>query len=188
MPQVALLLRWISSALLFLFSVYFSQGINASEQTVEFETDHFLEPAPPYHLQDNNGHDHNSWELRDKVAIVNFWATWCTPCRKELPSLNRAWKVLKLEGVTMLAINVGEEVEAVNAFLKDYPIHFPVLLDERGNISQRWRVSGLPTTFVVNSNGDIVARATGPRTWDNKDLLNDIRRLQLGGGQRQPSR
>ena len=135
-------------------------------------------PAPPFHLQDMQGSYKHLSDFRGQVVIVNFWASWCQPCRQELPSLNRAWARLRESGVAMLAVNLGEEPEAVEAFLKDFPIDFPVLLDERGIYSQRWQVRALPTTFVLNTRGEIVYRVLGEKAWDDESLLNRIQALQ----------
>jgi peroxiredoxin len=78
----------------------------------------------------------------------------------------------------MLAINVGEDREAVLAFSQDYPIDFQVLLDSYGNISQRWRVVGMPTTFLVNRNGEIIHRIAGKREWDSEEMLGLVRGLE----------
>ena len=135
-------------------------------------------PAPPFHLQDLRGGYRHLSDFRGQVLIVNFWTSWCQPCRKELPSLNRAWAALEQEGVAMLAINLGEEAEAVSAFLKDFPIDFPVLLDARGIYSQRWQVRALPSTFVLNPRGEIVYRVQGERMWDGQALLDQVRSLR----------
>ena len=91
--------------------------------------------------------------------------------------MNQAWTVLEPSGVAMLAVNLGEDPEAVNAFLADHAIAFPVLLDRRGNFAQRWRVEGLPTTFVLNARGEIVYRAVGKRAWDDEALLRQVQAL-----------
>lgn len=140
-------------------------------------------PASPFILQDPAGHYHRLVDYRGKVLIVNFWASWCAPCREELPSMNRAWKVLENEPVAMLAINVSDDREALEAFLQDYAIDFSVLLDPLGDASRRWQVSGLPTTFVLDRDGRIVHRMVGKRDWDNLDLLQLVRRLS---GSEQP--
>lgn len=135
-------------------------------------------PAPPFHLQDLQGSYHHLGDFRGRVLVVNVWASWCQPCRQELPSLNRAWARLQESGVAMLAVNLSEEPEAVEAFLKDFPIDFPVLLDERGIYSQRWRVRALPTTFILNARGEIVYRVAGEKAWDDESLLTRILALQ----------
>lgn len=78
----------------------------------------------------------------------------------------------------MLAINLGEDREAVSAFLRDYPIDFEVLMDERGRISQRWRIKALPTTLVLNKRGQIIYQVVGEREWDRPDLIELIESLQ----------
>ncbi|MEW8187236.1 MAG: TlpA disulfide reductase family protein [Candidatus Thiodiazotropha endolucinida] len=135
-------------------------------------------PAPTFRLRDLEGRNHQLLDYRGSVLIVNFWASWCVPCRRELPSMNRAWTALKPKGIAMLAINLGDDAEAVKEFLNDFPIDFPVLLDHRGRISQRWQVRGLPTTLVLNRRGEIVYRAVGEREWDDAALLHQLQTLQ----------
>ncbi|MEW8292435.1 MAG: TlpA disulfide reductase family protein [Candidatus Thiodiazotropha endolucinida] len=136
------------------------------------------QPAPTFRLQDLEGRNHQLLDYRGRVLIVNFWASWCVPCRRELPSMNRAWTALRPRGIAMLAINLGDDAEAVKEFLYDFPIDFPVLLDHRGRISQRWQVRGLPTTLVLNQRGEIVYRAVGEREWDDAVLLHQLQTLQ----------
>ncbi|MET0089720.1 MAG: SCO family protein [Candidatus Thiodiazotropha sp.] len=156
-------------------TLLFGMGVSAAEEGLTPEP--WPSPAPPFHLQDLQERYHHLQDYRGRVVIVNFWASWCRPCRQELPSMNRAWAALEPSGVAMLAINLGEEAEAVNAFLADYPIAFPVLLDRRGNFAQRWRVQGLPTTFVLNARGEIVYQAVGEREWDDETLLRQVQAL-----------
>ncbi len=137
-------------------------------------------PAPPFSLHDPQGGRHQLQDYRGRVVIVNFWASWCVPCRRELPSMNRAWAELSTKGITMLAINLGDEVTAVKDFLSDFPIDFPVLLDQQGRTSQEWQVRGLPTTFVLNPQGEIVYRVVGEREWDDVVLLRKVKALLPG--------
>ncbi|MCG8487760.1 MAG: TlpA family protein disulfide reductase [Chromatiales bacterium] len=137
-------------------------------------------PALPFRLANLDGEYKQLRDYRGRVVVVNFWASWCTPCRAELPSMNRAWNRLKSTGMAMLAINLGEDREAVSAFLHDYPIDFEVLMDERGRISQRWRVKALPTTLVLNKRGQIIYRVVGEREWDQPALIELIESIQSG--------
>jgi peroxiredoxin len=130
--------------------------------------------APEFHLQDLDGRSHYLSDFKGRVLIANFWASWCAPCREELPSMNRAWSTLKHEAVVMLAINVGEERQAVEAFVEDYPIDFRVLLDSDGEIGRRWGVRGLPTTFIIDPRGEIVYRVVGERNWDDLTLPRHV--------------
>lgn len=134
-------------------------------------------PAPSFTLQDMDGESHSLSDYRGKIVIINFWATWCPPCRAELPSMNRAWKKVKDDNIEMLAINVGEDEDTIFTFLGDNPIDFPVLLDETGDMIKTWPVRGLPTTFVLDSEGRLVYQAIGGREWDSDALLEKVRML-----------
>jgi peroxiredoxin len=113
-------------------------------------------PAPDFSLQDIDGNLHRLSEYRGRPVIINFWATWCPPCREEIPSMNRAWQVLREEGIAMLAINVGEDEDTIFVFTADYPADFPLLLDQSGDIIGQWPVKGLPTTYVIAPDGSII--------------------------------
>ena len=91
--------------------------------------------------------------------------------------MERAWKKLKKQDVTILAVNVGEDVDTIFPFTGDYPVTFPILLDQSSKVIKRWPVLGLPTTFVVDPKGRIAYRAVGGRKWDGPALLKTIRSL-----------
>jgi len=135
--------------------------------------------APDFSLLDEDGKIHRLSDYKGKPLILNFWATWCPPCREELPSMNRAWKKIKDEGIEMIAVNVGEDEDTVFAFTAEYPIDFQVLFDESGEIIKKWSVRGLPTTFILDIRGHIVYRATGGREWDAEELLDEVRKLKM---------
>lgn len=133
--------------------------------------------APPFSLHDLDGRLHRLSDFTGKVLVVNFWASWCVPCREELPSMNRAAKKLLQEPVTWLAVNVGEDRQAVAAFLTDFPIDFRVLLDSSGQVSQSWQVTGMPTTFVVDRQQRVTRKIVGKREWDDGKHLRLLREL-----------
>jgi peroxiredoxin len=135
-------------------------------------------PAPDFSLPDTNGRLQRLSDYRGVPVILNFWATWCPPCREEIPSMNRAWRILREEGVAMLAVNVGEDEDTIFIFTADYPADFPLLLDRSGDIIGQWPVKGLPTTFVIAPDGTIAYRAIGGREWDDNELLEMIRSLK----------
>ena len=130
--------------------------------------------APSFALPDLKHKEHRLPDYVGKVLVVNFWASWCVPCREELPSMNRAASKLREQPVVWIAINVGEDRAAVEAFSADYPIDFTVLLDPSGRISQSWQVTGMPTTFVINREGNIAHRIIGKREWDDDTHLQMI--------------
>jgi thiol-disulfide isomerase/thioredoxin len=134
--------------------------------------------APDFETIDLEGKSHRLSDYRGKVVIVNFWATWCPPCRAEMPSMQRAWEELRPEGVVLLAVNMGERRETVAGFLEDNLIDFPLLLDGGMVVSSGWPVQGLPTTYVVDPQGRAVYAATGMREWDAPTVLGQIRSLK----------
>jgi peroxiredoxin len=133
--------------------------------------------APGLSLPDIDGVVHRLSDYRGKVVIVNFWATWCPPCRREMPSMQRAWKRLRDEGVVFLAVNVGEDVDTIFTFTADYPADYPLLLDRDSRLIESWPVKGLPTSFVIDPGGRLAYRAIGGREWDSPVLLERIRGL-----------
>ena len=133
--------------------------------------------APELNLQDMDGVKHSIAEYKGKPVIINFWATWCPPCRAELPSMNRAWEKVKDENIEMIAVNVGENEDTIFSFMGSFPIDFTVLLAETGEITQSWPVKGLPTTLIVDTQGQIVYQAVGGREWDDDNLLDKVRAL-----------
>ena len=137
------------------------------------------QPAPNFTLLDMDGVKHQLSDYKGQPIIINFWATWCPPCRAEMPSMERAWNKIKDEGIAMLAINVGEDEDTVFTFLGDYPANFTILLDQSGVVSEQWPVLGLPTTFIISPDGQLVYRAIGGREWDDKQLLDQIRQIKL---------
>lgn len=135
-------------------------------------------PAPDFELTDIDGTSHRLSDYRGKVLIINFWATWCPPCREEMPSMDRAWAMLKEEDTQMLAVNVGEDEDTIFQFTANYPVEFPLVMDRDSKVVEEWPVRGLPTTFVVDREGRLAYRAIGGRTWDDAELLALIRALK----------
>lgn len=133
--------------------------------------------APEIGLQDMGGKTHRLAGYAGRVLVVNFWATWCPPCRKEMPSLNRAAYALGAEKVRFVGVNIGETAGAVTAFLQRYRVDFPVLLDTRQEVVRRWPVLGLPTTVIVDPDGNIAYKVAGDREWDAPEIIEAIRAL-----------
>ncbi len=127
--------------------------------------------APPFTLPDPDGELRKLSDWAGKVLVVNFWATWCPPCRKEMPAMERAWRQLKDKGVVFLAVHVGGGEDAIWTFLTDYDISFPVLVDKTGATSRAWGTVGLPTTIIVDPKGRRVLRAIGGREWDAPPIM-----------------
>lgn len=112
--------------------------------------------SPEFTLKDGDGVKHSLSDYRGKGVIINFWATYCPPCEKEMPYLERAYKQYKHQGIEILAINVGEPTVVVKQFASAKNLSFPMLLDRDGVVVEKYQVQNLPITFVVDDNGEIV--------------------------------
>jgi peroxiredoxin len=134
--------------------------------------------APDFDLMDVDGQRHTLAMHRGKIVIVNFWATWCPPCRFELPAMEKVWERLKDKGVVILGINVGEDADTIFTFTADYPVTFPLLMDSDSSVTNAYPVIGLPTTYVINPQGKLVYKAIGTRDWNENALVKKILELQ----------
>ena len=132
-------------------------------------------PAPPLALLDMDDKPVDLAALRGRVVLINFWATWCPPCRKEFPSLGRLQKLFKPTELIVLAVNVGEDLESVFSFAGT--TDFPVLFDKDAAVMRRWPVKGLPTTYVVDKAGRLALRAVGGRDFDDPAVVAQLREL-----------
>lgn len=130
--------------------------------------------AKDFALKDPEGRVHKLSDYRGKVVMVNFWATWCPPCRKEMASMERLWKNLGKKGFIILAQNVGESADDVETFAFNHDLTFPLLLDLNGKTVRDWLVRGLPTSFLVDTQGRIAYQAIGEREWDTPDLTKVV--------------
>jgi thiol-disulfide isomerase/thioredoxin len=134
-------------------------------------------PAPELKAQDLAGAPKTLANYRGKVMLLNFWASWCPPCLREIPSMERLR--IKMEGrpLTIVALDSAEAREDVNAFLSRMKLGFPVLLDPDGGNTRRWKVFALPTTFLLDAEGRVRYVLTGPTEWDEGEALAVIESL-----------
>ena len=117
-------------------------------------------------------------DFRGKVVFLNFWATWCIPCRLEMPAMERLYRDFKGKGFVVLAVNVQEGPRAVRAFVQELKLTFPVVLDRKGEAAMKYVVRGLPATYILDRNHIIAGRAIGAREWDSADAKQLIRALR----------
>jgi peroxiredoxin len=137
------------------------------------------EPLPDFTLSDMGGQPHTLSSYRGKVVMVNFWATYCGPCLKEIPSMARLKEKLAGKPFEILAINMAEEKSDVEAFMQRHKIkiNFPLLLDTEGEVIEQWMVSAVPTTFILDSEGQIRYALFGGLEWDSDEVLSKVNRL-----------
>ena len=135
--------------------------------------------APDFELPDFYGERHRLSELRGSVVLVNFWGSWCPPCRAEMPSLQRVWDELKDENFALLAIGMGDDKATINRFYHSlpFPLTFTLLADRENKVSQTWPVRGIPVTFIVDKAGRLAYSAHGVMKWDRPEILAAIRNL-----------
>lgn len=116
-------------------------------------------------------------DFRGKVVFLNFWATWCVPCRLEMPAMERLYREFRSRGFVVLAVNLQEGPSPVRAFIRELKLTFPVVLDPKGTAATAYLVRGLPATYLIDRNQVIMGRAIGAREWDSKDGRAYIRAL-----------
>lgn len=134
-------------------------------------------PTPPFALQDLNGRVHRLSDYRGKVVLVNFWATWCAPCREEMPSIERLRQSLAGEPFEVLAINLAEPRSRIERFLASMPLGFPVLLDRDTRTAKDWRARILPATYLVDAAGRIRYVRYGELDWAGDAARARVREL-----------
>jgi peroxiredoxin len=118
--------------------------------------------APDFELKDLEGRPVRLSDYRGQVVIVNFWAIWCTYCRVEMPVLQAAYDRYQDSGFVVLAVDIMDRKASVVEYVREAGLTFPVLLDDRGEVSTQYRVRGLPTSFFVDQNGVIQKKHVGP--------------------------
>jgi peroxiredoxin len=121
-------------------------------------------PAPDFRLPTPNGSSLALSELRGKVVVLNFWATWCVPCRAEMPALENVFQEHGPRGLVVVGVGVQESAEKVLAFLPEVGVSFPILLDSDTRLATRYRATGLPATFIVDRRGVVRDIRLGPYT------------------------
>jgi thiol-disulfide isomerase/thioredoxin len=138
-------------------------------------------PAPELALKDINGRAHDLMAYRGKVVLINFWATWCEPCRQEMPSIQRLSEKLAGKPFVVLAVNVDEPESRVRNFLNQTRFELPVLLDTNKSATRQWGARLLPVTFIVGADGRVRYRVLGDMDWSSPKAMSVISELLAGG-------
>jgi thiol-disulfide isomerase/thioredoxin len=129
-------------------------------------------PAPVLALEAVDGARYDLTDLRGRVVLVNFWATWCPPCVAEMPAIERLYENLGPRGLEVLAVNTGEPQDAIEAFTARFEpsLTFPLLLDLDGQAFEHWSLRGLPKSYVVDKQGRLAYEAEGARDMDSTHI------------------
>jgi len=135
--------------------------------------------APDFTLEDMDGKPYTLSSLRGKVVMVNFWATWCPPCREEIPSMETVYQALHESDFIVLAINQWETPDHVFSYMGQLEVYpsFPILFDRDSSVSDAFGVKGLPTTMLIDKQGRVVYRAIGGRNFNHPDVRKLIQQL-----------
>jgi thiol-disulfide isomerase/thioredoxin len=139
-----------------------------------------VRPAPALALQGLDGQRHDLSAYRGKVVLVNFWATWCPPCRAEMPSMQRLKTMMRDRPFAILAVDMAETEKEIRDFLKEFKdtkIDFTILLDPKGTALKDWKVHVFPTSFLVDAEGNIRYGVAGSLEWDELDPTSKIENL-----------
>ncbi len=114
--------------------------------------------------------------MKGKVLIINFWASWCPPCRREMGSLQRLYQATKAQGVEVLAVNIGEDDDTVFSFMGSIEPapEFQLLLDPDAQSMSTWKIRGLPTTYIIAADGTVAYTAVGGREFDHPEIIKKV--------------
>ena len=134
-------------------------------------------PAPAFTLASRAGQDVSLTQYKGNVVMINFWASWCGPCRQEMPLLESIYKKYNKMGFTMIGVNVEPDSNAANDWLKATPVSFPILYDRDSKVSKLYDVSGMPSTVIIDRNGKLRVLHRGYKPGDENEYLDSIRTL-----------
>jgi peroxiredoxin len=142
-------------------------------------------PAPDFQLPDLNDKDIRLSDYRGKVVFLNFWATWCKPCREEMPSMEVLYKNFEKDGLVILAVSIDRVTtkKEIPPFVKSLNLTFPVLVDSWGQTDKRYKLMGVPETYIIDREGTLREKVIGPRDWTRLDNLQILTQLIKQGSQ-----
>ena len=146
--------------------------------------------TPALELEDLGGKVHRLDDYRGKVVLVNFWATWCEPCRAEMPSIDGLRSALDGQPFQVLAVNLAEPLSRIEKFAGTMPLHFPLLRDRDGAVAKAWRARLLPASFLIGRDGRIRYVAYGEMDWTSEPVRSVVDQLlkEAAPGQRRAAR
>jgi len=134
-------------------------------------------PAPQFTLAARNGQAVSLAQYHGQVVMINFWASWCGPCRQEMPLLESIYRKYHKLGFTLLGVNVEPDSKAADDWLKDRPVSFPILYDKESKVSKLYDVAGMPSTVIIDRSGKLRTLHQGFKPGDENEYMDSIRSL-----------
>jgi peroxiredoxin len=128
-------------------------------------------------LSDLSGKKVSLSQYRGKLVFLNFWATWCPPCRAEMPSMERLYQKLKGQGLVVLGVDLQENAKSVQKFVDEHKLTFPILLDSDGRVGTTYGARSIPTTYIIGRDGSALGGTIGGREWDSPEMIAFFTRL-----------
>ena len=134
--------------------------------------------APDFVSENLRGGTTGLADYKGKVVLLNFWATWCMPCRAEMPGMETLWQKYKEQGLVIAAVSVDEGSRGrIETFSKLLDLSFPILLDPESKVSDLYKVSNMPTSFLIDRNGKIISRIVGTEEWASSEAIQLVEDL-----------
>ena len=169
-------------AILFFFEHFIEAPISITDVQVEENFDQRKSAvgylAPDFSLRNLKGNYESLDSYRGQVVVLNFWATWCAPCRVEMPSFEKLYRRYRSEGVAVLAVTLDKNAgPKIKSFVDEYELSFPILLDEEGEVERLYPSMTIPFTYVIDREGRVVARVDGAKNWESNETFEAIEYL-----------
>ncbi|GIW43140.1 MAG: thioredoxin [Candidatus Binatia bacterium] len=133
--------------------------------------------APSFRLPTLDGRTVRLEEFRGKILFLNFWATWCPPCREEMPAMQRVYERFRQRPFAMLAVSEDTSAEPVREFVNALGLSFSIALDPNGQLPEKYGVTGYPETFIIDPSGIVLRHVVGPLEWDHPDVIRYFEEL-----------
>ena len=149
---------------------------NTTTKAFDLQSNSKLKEAPDFTLTDLDGKEVTLSDLKGKKVYLNFWATWCPPCRGEMPDIEKLYQETKDSDLVIIAVELGEPLDTVKSFIDQNKYHFKVLLDTDQSVGASYNISAIPTSYFIDSDGKIVSTNTGAMTLEEmKQHISDLK-------------
>lgn len=133
--------------------------------------------APNFSVASVDGKMKSRLSTKGKITLLNFWATWCPPCKQEIPTIQRLHDIMKSEKFEIMAVDLGESPNSVKSFLEENKISYPVYLDPKNSLASLYASRGIPSTYILDKNGKFIAGIIGSFDYDSPEFINIMKEL-----------